>query len=277
MPRRLAGKTQRRGMSLAELLISLTILALLAGTIATMAMAVQSTGDYARGRGDAVQHARVVIDRIDRLISTATVTESFPGFLVLAWSQSSGSYPDTLVLWKPDTGDAIAGELPQANELVIIRPDPANPRQLLEITNRHLPDGAVITYPANEGAQWRALVEALTARSDASKGVLTEMLRIAPTGDSSGAATRAAIRFRISAMPSDAEIDAYRAIPAANAAAKAAYWQALPWPQQWSGRNVGLQSRACFVELQLAATPDASAAEVLPFFGSSSLWTEVKR
>jgi prepilin-type N-terminal cleavage/methylation domain-containing protein len=266
--RRARSESARRAMTLVELMISLTILTMIAATVATMALAVQTAGNYVRERGTAVQHARVVLDRIDRTLQSATVSEQFPGFLVLSWSDSGGTFPDTLVIWKPSTTAADPSGVPRANELVIIRPDPNNPAQLLEITNPSEP--ATVTYPASATASWQTLVDTLSSRTNASKVVLTDLLRVAAVGTSAGAKQRGAIRFRASLLPSDADLGRYRD--------GLASWTSLPWPQNLSGNRYGVRSLACFTELQLVPSPEATSAdEALPFFGSAMIWKEVKQ
>src|SRR4051812_23046281 len=96
----------RAGMSLAELTLSMAIMTMVAATVGTMGLAVQSATTYARGQSNAVQHGRVVLDRLDNTFRGATVSESFPGFTVVSWVDSGNNFPDTLVIWKP-TGTAV--------------------------------------------------------------------------------------------------------------------------------------------------------------------------
>jgi len=252
-------------MSLAELTMSLAIMTMVAATVGTMAMAVQTASSYTRGQSLAVQHGRVTLDRIDRMLQGANVSESFPGFTVVSWSEGGSTFPDTLVIWKPATAAADPTGVPRANELVIIRPDPDNPSVLLEITNRSEP--ATTTYPASEAANWRTLVTTLTSRSNATKVELTSLLQ---TANVSSTAERAAVRFRYSAAPTNAELAAYRA--------GTATWTSLAWPQDLVKNTTGVRSIACFIELQLAPDENNSSPDnVLPFFGSTSLWKEVQR
>jgi len=51
----------RRGLTLAELLVSTTIMLLIATAMAMLAMTVHSTNDYCRGQLDCAQHARIVL------------------------------------------------------------------------------------------------------------------------------------------------------------------------------------------------------------------------
>ena len=261
-------RRNRRGMSLAELSLSLAILTLVAGSIGTMAMTLQTVTTYTRGQSTATQHGRVVLDRLDRNLQTANASESFPAFMVVSWTEGGSSFPDTLVIWKPTGAAADPTGLPRANELVIIRPDPSNPNALIEITNPSEP--ATTTYASSDLANWRTLVTTLTGRSNAVKVELTDLLRTAATSTATNATRRGCVRFRYKATPSDAELASYRASTTA--------WTALAWPQASGGKTVGMRSIGCFTELQLVAdTSDGAAENSLPFFGSTLLWKVVTR
>lgn len=244
----------RRGLSLAELMISIAIMAMLSGVLATMALGVQSANEYTRGQSTAAQHARVVLQRIDRTLQNATFSESFPGFAVVSWTEGSESFPDTLVVWKPSGTAVDPSGVPRANELVIYRPDPTTPSQLLEITNPYeLP---TVTYAANNTSSWRTLVTTLVGRSNAQKVVLTDLMRTA-LGSST---RRGVVRFRSVSAPTETEISNYRAA--------SANWSSLNWPLD----RYGMRNQTCYTELQLVPDNDASdGALVLPFFWSTSL------
>lgn len=259
----------RRGMSLAELLLSLTILVMVAGSMGSMAMTLQSVTSYTRGQTNAAQHDRVILDRLDRTLQSANVSEAFPGLMVVTWPEASALFPDTLVIWKPSGGTAAdPNGVPRANELVIIRPDPSNPASLIEITNPSEP--ATATFASSDLANWRALVTALTSSGSAVKVELTDLLRTAVTSTSAEATRRGCVRFRYAAAPSDAEIASYRA--------GLASWTSLAWPQDRAGTTMGMRSLGCFTELQLVPDPaDNAADDALPFFGSTLLWKVVAR
>ena len=262
-------------MSLPELSLSLAIMTLVAATIGTMAMAVQTATTFTRGQSTTVQHGRVVLDRLDRTLQGAVVSEAFPGFMVVTWPDGSGTFSDTLVIWdhlspmRPAGFQVSRTSLPWTNELKIIRPDPSNPGTLLEITNPSEADGT-LTYASSDMTNWRTLVAMLTGRSNAVKVELTNLLRLAATSTSSNATQRGCVRFRYSAAPSDTELSNYRAGTSA--------WTSLAWPQDMAGKTMGLRSLGCFTELQLVPTPnDTAAGNALPFFGSTLIWKEVQR
>lgn len=260
-------RVRRAGLSLAELMLAMAVLTMVASIVATMALSVQTASNYTRGHRQAVQHARVALDRIDRTLRAATISESFPGFTVVRWSDSGHTFPDTLVVWRPAGAAVDPAGLPRANELLIVRPDPTNPAILLEITNPSEP--ATITYAASDLANWQALVQTLTSRTNAVKTELTGMLRTAPVTALSST-RRAALRFRASAAPTAEELIDYRT--------GTATWSSLSWPQDRRGRTMGLRGLACFVEMQLAPDETIDSNEnVLPFFGSTVIWKEVTR
>jgi hypothetical protein len=249
-------------------MLSMAILAILAVGAGTMALGVQTASSYARGQSNAVQHGRVVLDRLDRTLQGATISESFPGFTVVTWSEGSGTFPDTLVIWKPTGAAADPTGLPKANELVIIRPDTTNPSSLVEITNPSEP--ATTTYAATDATNWRTLVTTLASRSNAVKVELTSLLRTAATSNSSSATYRGCVRFRANYAPSATEMTNYRA--------GTATWTSLAWPQDLAGKTMGVRSAGCFTELQLVPNAgDRLADNAIPFFGSTLLWKEVTR
>jgi len=214
-------------MSLAELTVSLAIMSMIAATVGTLAMATQSATAYARGQSNMLQHGRVVLGRIDRLLQAANVSESFPGFVALPWTVGSSTYPDTLVIWKP-TGTAVDPTgLPRANELVIIRPSPTTPGTLIEVTNPSEP--ATTTYAATDTANWRTLVTTLCSRNNAVTVELTNLLRTAATSTGASATHRGCVRFRYSSTPSNTELANYRA--------GSASWTSLAWPQDIVSRT----------------------------------------
>ena len=87
--------------ALAELLIVSVVMVLLAGTLATLSMAVQLSNEQQQGTGLAMQHGRVALERIQRALSEATANEQFPGCVVFSEALGGWQYPDTLVVWHP--------------------------------------------------------------------------------------------------------------------------------------------------------------------------------
>src|SRR5262245_16572071 len=121
----------RAGLTLLELLLASTIMALLVAALASMASAVYRTNEYSQGYGEAAQHARVVLQRITRKINKATANANYPGAWVIHRTVGGATFPEVLVVWHP-TGAAIdAAGQPRVKELVIYCPSGTAPNELL--------------------------------------------------------------------------------------------------------------------------------------------------
>src|ERR1700677_4263322 len=110
----------RPGMTMVELLMAVGIMGILAGAMAGIAMAVQQSALYNYGRMTSAQNARVALERINRMIFTATSAENSPGVAVCTTSIGSYLFPDTLLVWHPASGTpANAAGPPLISELII--------------------------------------------------------------------------------------------------------------------------------------------------------------
>jgi hypothetical protein len=258
-------------MTLVELMFSLTISAILVGTLGVMAQAVGDYAEFNEGQTTALQQARVALERVNRYVSEAYATENYPGVVVMHETIGSGRYPDTLLIWRPTAGvPANAAGPPLIKELIIICPDPAAPHRLLEITaptdsrTIQLNDASINTSTG------RALVNGVKIANAGVKAVLTHQLRTA--SPSSGSA-RAAIRFECELHPTAAELSAFRAGTSS--------WTSLSWPQNTFGAQFGIRQVWLRSELQLTSLPRAADgtlpadAMTLPFFGSSALFYQL--
>lgn len=254
----------RRGLSLTELLASMLILTLIAGSLGAVASAVRSSNAYCTGHTQAAQHARVSLARIERNLSLATANENFPGCRVFTTTIGSSTFPDTLVVWKP-LGTAVTPTgLPRVNELLLYTYNPAAPNELLEI--REATNTA--TAPAwTATSSWSTLVTTLKSSNTATRTLLTNRLYTAQP--SSGVAARGAIRFLIIAGPSEAQVTAYRAGTTS--------WSALDWPMDRYGSTTGTRMIVCQTELLIDASDGVSTGQILPFFGSSSFSYQMSR
>src|SRR5690349_17194809 len=125
---------RRKALTLIELLIATSIMAIMAGVLGGLALSVQMHSKHSQGHGEAVQHARVVLDRLQRTMNAATTSESFPGFFVVPISSAGYSLPENIVVWRPTGAVANPTGLPRWSEVVIYGPDPSAPNRLLEIT-----------------------------------------------------------------------------------------------------------------------------------------------
>ncbi len=174
-------------MTLVELLVAMSLLVLVAGTLAGLTRTSQQGFEYCEGYGAATQHARVAIERIARTIYGATANEQFPGCLLIAETVNAWRYPDTLVVWRPSGTAAAPNGLPLYCELVIYCPHPNNPNQLVEITA----PGDTRTVPAiTDTATWQSQIAAIKISAQAKVVNLTGLLRSCPISTVSGAAAR---------------------------------------------------------------------------------------
>jgi prepilin-type N-terminal cleavage/methylation domain-containing protein len=254
--------TDRRGLTLVELLISSAILAMMAAALGTLALTVAGGNQYSRGQGAAAQHARVALERIRTACLEAHASEQFPGFLVVSETSGGWSFPDTLVVWRA-ANPADPQGLPLFRELVIFAPDPAAPNRLLEITAPS--DGRQVPSPGNAAA-WRTEIAALMGQSTTQSSQLTDLMR---TPQTDSGTRRAAVRFHVLSRPSD---DDRARVEKGELA-----WSELPWAQSIRGTQLGLRQTWCRIELQLmpgpgAATADPEGETAVTFFGSAAIY-----
>ena len=174
---------RRSGLTLVELLITTTVMAVTALALATLADAVRITDQHVAGQGTATQHARVVIDRIGRIAREAWASEQFPGIMVFDDEVSGWRFPDTVVIWYPDPELTDGGNivypdgtptnpdgLPLFRELVIFCPNPDNPSELLQIT---VP-GDTNEVPADTGSL-ASEIDLIKVDANATRVVLTDV------------------------------------------------------------------------------------------------------
>jgi type II secretory pathway pseudopilin PulG len=252
-------------LTLVELLTVSAIMVMLAGTLATLAMAVQTSNAQQQGTGLALQHGRVAIERIQRALHEATANEQFPGFVVFAESTGGWAFPDTLVVWKPD-GTAIDPDgLPRMNELVVFCTDVSEPNQLLEI---RVPTDTRTAPQLSNTVAWAMELVALKGQPEASRAKLTNLLRVAAATD---LGARGCVRFEADLRPSAAEWAEYES--------GARDWEDISWAQGIHGATTGLRQSWCRIELQLrpadVATNDVRVS--IPFFGSGAVYYELHR
>src|SRR3954462_7735764 len=88
----------RRGLTLAELLVATSIMLMIATAIGTLAATVQTTNSFCQGYTISAQHARVVLNRIERTVQAATASEQFRGFIVVPEQAGAQELPSTLVV-----------------------------------------------------------------------------------------------------------------------------------------------------------------------------------
>jgi prepilin-type N-terminal cleavage/methylation domain-containing protein len=255
---------RRGGLTLVEMLLAMSILGIMAGALTGLAMAVRQSTTYVQGYGAATQHARVTLERLNFAISQATATDQYPGAVVVYDQTSGGTFPDTLVVWRPSGPPVNLAGPPLVQECVFYCPNPSNPYQFLEVTapsdSRRIPlnDAGLNT------AAWRLAIKALATSSTSNVVLLTDLVR---TGSADGVTQRAAIRFVSDLHPTVAEWAAYQQGDAP--------WSSLGWPQGIVGSMVGLRQVAIRAEIELlplqaAGTNDPAGQLAIPFLGSST-------
>ena len=176
--------TPRNAMTLVELLIAVSIMAMIAGSLGAMARAVQVGAQYSEGHGTATQHARVTLEQISQEVSKAAANDFYPGVFVVSQLVAGQPIPDTLVLWQT-TRRIDQSSRPLLRELVLFCPDRNDRRRLLRVTaplDSHLAALSDITAV-------RSQVESIKAHSARVEVPLTDLLRtITLSGTSLGAA-----------------------------------------------------------------------------------------
>ena len=261
---RVRNQAARRGLTLVELLLAVSILGIMAGALTGLASAVQQSSGYSQGYGTATQHARVTFERISRTVGEATATDQYPGAVVVSTTVSGFGYPDMLVVWHPNGAPANAAGPPLLSEVVIYCPDPSNPYQLLEVT---LP-GNSTSIPLNSASLntpgWQSQLASLVTSPSSNRVLLTNLVRAASVNNAN---LRAAIRFETEMHPTDSEWAVYQEGTAA--------WNSLSWAQGICGSQTGLRQVAVRCEVQLlpqqaAGTLDPTSQQAIPFLGSSS-------
>ncbi|MBN1396029.1 MAG: prepilin-type N-terminal cleavage/methylation domain-containing protein [Pirellulales bacterium] len=259
---------KRRAMTLLELMIAMTVIVLVMGTLGGVARTVQQGYEYSEGYGSATQHARIALERIAENVRQATANDLFPGCLVVAEYENSCRFPDTLVVWRPGGTPVDAAGLPRFNELIVYCPDPDAPNQFVELT---APTNAATVPAADDQAGWRAAIEALKQNADAEKIVLTDQLRTCSTSEGE---LRGAARFETRLRPAASDWAEYKA--------GSTDWSDLPWVQGIYGTGAGLRQVWVRIELQLVpgrrwTASGADAADAVPFLGSATLYYQLTR
>ena len=256
-------------MTLVELLLASSIMAMAVVAMASLGSVTQSAASYTNGHNGVVEQARMIAARIKRTVEGATASDEFPGFIVIAATVDGQRFPDSLVVWHPE-GDAVDPDgLPRANELVIYTPHPAFPNTLVEIT---LPGDSQIMPAISDTASWRSELLSAQLGADSKQVVLSRQLRVCTTtGEAFNGYTpkrRGAIRFEGRLRPSAEEVDFYKAATLD--------WDAMTWAQGIRSAETGLRQAWVRFELQLVPE-DVVGGESVPFFGSAALYHEMKR
>lgn len=256
-------------MTLTELVVAMGVTGMIAAALGTLALSVEIESQEIQGSADAVQHARVTLDRIQRTLRQATCTETYPGYLVVPTVIGTDSYPHTLVVWRPASGKPTnAAGPPLFSEIVVYAPDATSPEKLLELNdptdNRTVPAWTNL-------ATWRTEIAALKGRATATKTMLTSLVRTVAVTNNGTTTKVPATRFEVENRPL-AEVAQYRAGTKA--------WNEINWCLDLYGTTTGTCQAWCRIELQLLEgekmqAKDAAGASAMPFFGSGAVLFQV--
>ena len=261
----------RSAITLLELLIAMSLMVMIVGSLGVLARGVQMSYEHGEGYGTITQHARIVVERIERLVNEATANEQFPGFLILSETESGFSFPDTLVVWHPNGAALDPNGLPRMNELVIFCADPTLPSQLVELT---APADTTVMPATSDQTGWLSRIQAMKVSAQTQKTCLTTLLRTCLVNSTSSTRARGAIRFAWRKSPSDAEWASYVAGTTA--------WKNLSWVQGSYGANTGLCQSWLRFEVQLAPASNVTATNEyvmlpVPFFGSAAVYYQLQK
>lgn len=262
----------RDGVTFIELLIALSIMALIAVAMGSISIAVQMSSQYSLSHGMATQHARIALQRMEWAVCGAEANEQFPGFTIFTETiNSTWTFPDTLVVWQPSGAAADEEGLPRFDELVIFCPDPDHPNVLLEIRAT----GDTRTVPSlSETALWATEIATIKNSNTANRVTLTDLMRSENVSGGNDTSERGAIRFIQRLRPSKKVWNKYQS--------DTADWEDLAWVQGIYGSSTGLRQSWLQIELQLVSKTSgginkAGTTETIPFFGSAALYYEMNK
>jgi hypothetical protein len=256
-------------------MISIAVTTILVGTISVLASTVEQAAEFNSGQNDAVQHARVVLDRIQRLVNEAHATETYPGVVVVDASVGTYRYPDTLVIWHPTGNPVNTAGPPLVKELVIICPNPTSAGELIEVTATADTRTVALNDASLNTTSGRSFISGIKTASSSTKVSLTPLLRSALTSTAAGTTARGCVRFECELHPTAAALSSFRSGSTA--------WDDLNWPQNTYSNTFGLRQVWLRTELQLLSEPrDATGAVpatavTLPFLGSGTKYYTVEK
>jgi type II secretory pathway pseudopilin PulG len=263
---------KRAALTLVEMLLAVSILGIMAVALGTLAATIQAGNAHVTTQGEAAQHARVALTRIERTVNSSHASADFPGFHVFSETVDGWDFPNTLVIWNPDGPAADPDGLPLFSELTVICPDPIEPWRLLEI---RIPSDERTTPPLSQTAAWYTELAALKRDMTAERVELTDLLRVGSVSTGGMASdVRGAVFFHVRVLPSLAQWEQFQA---GNVD-----WDDLAWAQSVGGSRAGLRQSWCAIELQLLPRRgndhfDLAGERVIPFFGSAAVYYELTR
>jgi Tfp pilus assembly protein PilV len=291
----------RAGLTLAELLISMTILSLMAVVLAGMSNAVNSAWSYTQGMEAADLGSRAVLERISYMVSQTGVYKvagqpTRLGMAVVTRTAGTASVPDVLVLWTGGRNGGMAAQgvqsrLPTVGELLIYTWDASRPNVLLEIAFPN--QTASFDFAASDLS---TTVTQLIASRSAESSPLCERLRVstqssaktetaAPsTSYGSGSyglpgytGSNGGMPSWPSSSPSDAPSSSIPPIGCvrftltmtptddqlASASPNTTAWTQLNWPQSLYSSHSGIRQATLSIELQIEPDGIARASDTV--------------
>ncbi len=260
----------RRGLTLVELTISLTITSMMSVVLLGLINAVHTAHRHSEGQETAGLQAQAALERISYMVSQAGTYkldghQTQLGVRVVARYWSSYEMPDILVVWSGgrDGGKAKQGQhsrLPVGNELVVYAPDLKDPSRFFEYAFPDWTGSVDFQSDSFDDDIIRALESDLAERAK-----LTDRVRVTSLGTTSDQ-DWPNVRFSTRQTPSELELTTTD--PDSDA------WEELHWSQGITTSTGGLVRTVVRIELQLEprsyAISDAHTSVAIPFLGSAS-------
>jgi len=255
----------RRGLSLVELLVAISIMSIVALALGALATTANTASELAFESGVAMQHGRVVVARIEKAIRECYANEEFPGCMVISELANGYTFADTLLVWSPISGIPVnPSGLPQWNEMLIFCPADGYPSQLVEIR----PEDSTLVPLQDDATSW-STETANQKMGYWSPKTLTKLVHAGSVGSNS----RGAVRFQVRHTPSVAEWSQFRAGTRS--------WSNIGWAQDIRGSETGLRQTWCQFDLLLAPDETSAAAgngsPLTPFYGSAARYHQLSQ
>ena len=296
-----------RGMTLPELLISLTILSMMSVVLAGMSNAVNSAWSYTKGVEDSDLQARAAIERIEYMISQTGVYDlagqpTRVGMAVVSRPVGKNLVPDVLVLWTGGrsggmSANGVLTRLPTVGELLIYTWDAKSPSQLIEVAF----PGQTASFDFTASDLATTVANLLTSTA-AEKIPLCDRLRLSslstsssdtsssvvPPASGSGSPYGPSLPSGSSSSSSSSTAGTTQSIgnarftftltpsdsELASASPQTTAWTQLSWPQGNFGNRSGMRQATLQIELQVEPDGIVRASDTvsaIPFYGSASL------
>ena len=236
----------RRGMTLPELAISLSILLMVGAATASLSKAGRLAMEQAELMDLQARTSRMALQQIRSNVERSHGNTDFPAAVVFTTSVGGQTFPDTLVLWRPVNGVVPVNPqgLPFTDELLFYFADPNASRRLIESRVLQFPS---IAPPLSDSVGWDSLIQSAKTYDEYGQYVdwteLSDGLRTVVFTDQGQTKTMPAMRFEMTYTPSSQELLDHQA--------NLVSWENLAWPLGRVSQNHGARVATCNVELQL--------------------------